>query len=152
MARAMASAPSLATIASRQQQRAIVPRILLADDQHEILEAVNSILTADAEFVVVGTAEDGMHAVELAMNLKPDVLVLDIAMPVVNGFEAACRLKKAASHSRIVFLTVHTDPESVDAALTAGAFGYVLKAFIAAELVPALRAALHGEVYVSRGV
>ena len=59
MARAMASAPSLATIASRQQQRAIVPRILLADDQHEILEAVNSILTADAEFVVVGTAEDG---------------------------------------------------------------------------------------------
>ena len=94
----------------------------------------------------------GMHAVELAMNLKPDVSVLDIAMPVVNGFEAACRLKKAASHSRIVFLTVHTDPEFVEAALTAGAFGYVLKAFIAAELVPALRAALHGEIFVSRRI
>lgn len=151
MASAIATAPSLQTSASRQEQLAIVPRILLADDQHEILEALNSILSADAEFVVVGTAEDGMHAVELAMNLKPDVLVLDISMPVVNGIEAACRLKKAASHIRIVFLTVHTDPDFVDAALTAGALGYVLKAFIAAELVPALRAALHGEIFVSRG-
>jgi DNA-binding NarL/FixJ family response regulator len=152
MASAIATAPSLETIASRQQQFAIVPRILLADDQHEILEAVHSILSADAEFAVVGTAEDGMHAVELAMNLKPDVLVLDISMPVVNGIEAARQLKKAASHIRVVFLTVHTDPEFVEAALTAGAVGYVPKAFIAAELVPALRAALHGEIYVSRWV
>jgi len=90
----MASAPSLETIAPRQQQRAIVPRILLADDQHEILEAVHSILSADAEFVVAGTAEDGMHAVQLAVNLKPDVLVLDIAMPGVNGIEAACWLTR----------------------------------------------------------
>jgi DNA-binding NarL/FixJ family response regulator len=152
MASAVATAPSLETSASRQQQRAIVPRILLADDQHEILEAVHSILSTDAEFVVVGTAEDGMHAVELAMNLKPDVLVLDISMPVVNGIEAARRLKKAASHIRIVFLTVHIDPEFVDAVLTAGALGYVLKAFTAAELAPALRAALHGEIFVSRRI
>ena len=59
---------------------------------------------------------------------------------------------KAASHRRIVFLTVHTDPECVDAALTAGALGYVLQAFIAAELVPALKAALHGEIFVSRRI
>src|SRR5215471_12116572 len=135
MASACETAPSLQTVPSRQQPLAIAPRILLADDQQEILKVVNSILCA--EFMVVGTAEDGMHAVELAMNLKPDLLVLDISMPVVNGIEAACQLKKRAAHTRIVFLTVHTDPEFVEAALTAGALGYVLKAFVAAELVPA---------------
>lgn len=123
---------------------------MLADDQQEILKVVNSILTA--EFMVIGTAEDGMHAVDLAMNLKPDILVLDISMPVVNGIEAARQLKKKDSHIKVVFLTVHTDPEFVEAALTAGAVGYVLKAFVAAELVPALRAALNGEVFISQGI
>lgn len=143
-------APRLQTVSSRQQQLAILPRILLADDRHEILEAVNSILSTD--FKVVGTAEDGMHAVELAMDLKPDILVLDISMPVVNGLEAASQLKRKASHIRIIFLTIHTEPEFVEAALATGALGYVLKAFVAAELVPAIWAALHGEIFISQAI
>jgi DNA-binding NarL/FixJ family response regulator len=137
-------------IASRQRPSAVVPRILLADDQQEILEAVKSILSR--EFEVVGTAENGMHAVELAMDLKPDILVLDISMPLVNGIEAACQLKGKASRIRIVFLTAHTDPEFVEAALAAGALGYVLKAFVAGELVKAIWDAFHGEIFISEGI
>ena len=123
---------------------------MLADDQQEIREAVNSILST--EFKVIRNAEDGRHALELAVNLKPDILVLDISMPVVNGLEAAFQLKRKASHIRIVFLTVHTDPEFVEAALATGALGYVLKAFVAAEVVPAIWAALHGEIFISQRI
>ena len=150
MACATDTAPRLQTFPLRQQDLAIVPRVLLADDHREIQEAVNSILCT--EFKVIGTAEDGRHAVELAMSLEPDILVLDISMPVVNGLEAASELKSTASHIRIVFLTVHTDPEFVEAAIATGALGYVLKAFVASELVPAIRAALHGEIFVSQGI
>ena len=144
------AAPQLGTTPARQQILTIVPRILLADDQREILAMVNSILST--EFTVVGIAEDGMHAVDLAMNLQPDILVLDISMPLVNGIEAACRLRERASQVRIIFLTVHSDPEFVEAALGAGAFGYVLKAFVAAELVPAIWAAVHGETFISQAI
>jgi DNA-binding NarL/FixJ family response regulator len=147
----MASAlETVETVPARQNQLEVNPRVLLADDQKQILEAVKSILSS--EFTVVGTAEDGMHAVDLALNLKPDILVLDISMPVVNGIEAACRLRGNASQIRIIFLTVHADPEFVEAALAAGALGYVLKAFVAAELVPAVWAAVHGEIFISRGI
>lgn len=150
MSSACESTLRLQAAPSRQQQLTILPRILLADDQEEIREAVNSILST--EFKVIGTAEDGRHALELAMNLEPDILVIDISMPVVNGLEAASLLKRKAAHIRIVFLTVHTDPEFVEAALAAGALGYVLKAFVAAELVPAIWAALHGEIFISQGI
>lgn len=150
MASASEIAPRLQTAPSRQQRLAIAPTILLADDQREIREAVNAILSA--EFKVIGTAEDGRHAVELATNLQPDILVLDISMPVVNGLEAASQIKDKTSHIRIVFLTVHSDPEFVEAALATGALGYVLKAFVAAELIPAIWAALHGEIFISKGI
>ena len=150
MASASEIAPLLQTVPSRQQQLAIVPTILLADDQPEIREVVKSILST--EFKVIGTAEDGRHAVEIATNLEPDILVLDISMPVVNGLEAASQLKGKASNIKIVFLTVHGDPEFVEAALAAGALGYVLKAFVAAELIPAIWAAIHGEIFISKGI
>ena len=150
MASVCETAPRLQTVPSRQQELAIVPRVLLADDQQDILKAVNSLLST--EFRVIGTAEDGRNAVELAMNLTPDVLVLDISMPVVNGLEAAFQLKRKASHIKIVFLTVHMDPEFVEAALATGALGYVLKAFVATELVPAIWAALHGEIFISQAI
>ena len=150
MGSVLEAAPRLLTLPARQQRLAVVPRILLADDQPEILATVNSILKS--EFKVVGTAEDGRHALELALNLKPDILVLDISMPLVNGIAAACRLQEMASQIRIVFLTVHTDPEFVEAALAAGALGYVLKAFVAAELGPAIWAAVHGEIFISQNI
>ena|ERR1700740_378882 len=150
MASAFDTARQLQTGPARQEQLEVIPRILLADDQQEILEAVKSILST--EFTVVGTAENGMNAVELAVNLKPDILILDISMPVLNGIEAACRLRGWVSQIRIIFLTVHTDPEFVEAALAAGALGYVLKAFVAAELVPAVWAAVHGEIFISHSI
>ena len=127
-----------------------VPRILLADDQKEMLQAINLIL--NEEFTVVGTVEDGLRAVELTTILHPDVLVLDISMPVVNGIEAAFRLKRLGSQVRIIFLTVHADPEFVEAALSAGACGYVLKTFLVTDLVPAIWAAMQGDIFVSPSV
>jgi DNA-binding NarL/FixJ family response regulator len=150
MASVLETGRHLETVPARQRPLAVNPTILLADDQQEILEPVKSILSC--EFTVLGTAEDGMHAVELARNLKPDILVLDISMPVVNGIEAACQLRGNASQIRVIFLTVHSDPEFVEAALAAGALGYVLKAFVAAELVPAVWAAVHGEIFISPGI
>ena len=124
-----------------------IPRVLLADDQEEMLQTV--VLTLRDEFDVIGTAEDGTHAVELATRLTPDVLVLDVSMPLLNGIEAACRLKELGSHARVIFLTVHADPEFVEAALSAGALGYVLKPSLATDLVPAIRAAAHGDIFIS---
>jgi len=125
-----------------------VPRILLADDQKEMLRVVKLILSDD--FTVVGTVYDGMRAIELAASLHPDVLVLDISMPGTNGIEAACYLKEHGSEVRVIFLTVHSDPEFVEAALSAGALGYVLKASLTTDLVPAIRAAMRGSIFISR--
>jgi len=123
------------------------PRILIADDQEEMLQAV--LLILDDEFNVVGTAENGTRAIELATHLFPDVLVLDIAMPVVNGIEAARRLRELGCPTKIIFLTVNADPDFVEAALSAGALGYVLKPALATDLVPAIWAAMKGNTYIS---
>ena len=123
------------------------PRILLADDQEEMLQAIIPILRD--EFNVVGTAENGARAVELATRISPDVVVLDISMPMVNGIEAAGLLRELGSHARVIFLTVHKDPEFVDAALSAGALGYVLKPSLGTDLVPAIWAAMQGNIFVS---
>jgi len=84
------------------------------------------------------------------MRLRPEVIVTDISMPILNGIEAADRLKESGCNSRIVFLTVHSDTEFVRRCLSAGAFGYVPKSRIASELVPAIREALAGNIFVSR--
>jgi two-component system nitrate/nitrite response regulator NarL len=128
----------------------MTPRVVLADDQSEILQSAQQIL--GDEFRIVGTAENGAVAVELAARLSPDVLVLDISMPVQNGIEAACHLKELGSTTRVVFMTVNTEPEFVEAALFAGAFGYVLKQFLASDLVPAIWAAMDGATFISPSV
>jgi DNA-binding NarL/FixJ family response regulator len=101
------------------------------------------------EFDIVGTAEDGKRAIELATQLFPDVLVLDISMPIVNGIEAAWRLKRLASPPRIIFVTVHTDPDFVEAARSTGALGYVWKECMARDLAPAVRAVVQGKQFTS---
>ena len=131
----------------RREAVTITPRVVLADDQKEILQSVAMIL--GHAFSVVGTAENGAGAVELATQLSPDVLVLDISMPVQNGIEAACHLKELGSTTRVVFMTVNTEPEFVEAALFAGALGYVLKQFLASDLVPAIWAAMDGATFIS---
>src|SRR5271169_6906952 len=123
------------------------PRILLADDHPEMLKKVAQLLKGD--FEVVAAVENGERLIEAAINLDPDLIVLDISMPVLNGIEAACRLKESASRAKVIFLTMHEDPGFVTAALSAGALGYVLKARVVVDLIPAIHEALQGHVFGS---
>jgi DNA-binding NarL/FixJ family response regulator len=125
-------------------------RVLLADDHEAMLDRVARLL--EAECNVVGTATDGQQALEAAQDLKPDVLVLDISMPVMNGIETAHRLKEAGAEARIVFLTVHDDPDYAREALNTGKLGYVIKPRIASDLLTAIKEAHAGRSFVSPSV
>ena len=122
-------------------------RILLADDHPDLLKTVERQL--EPEFEVVGMVLDGQLLLEEATRLKPDVIVSDISMPLLNGIEAADQLKESGCQSRIVFLTVHSDPDFVGVCLAAGALGYVVKSRMMTELVPAIREALAGHIFIS---
>jgi DNA-binding NarL/FixJ family response regulator len=101
-------------------------------------------------FNVVGTASDGKAAVEAENRLHPDVVVLDISMPVMSGLDAAKQMRKQGSKDRIVFLTVHEDTDILAAAKTAGGKGYVLKARLGTDLTPAIHEVLAGRDFVSQ--
>jgi DNA-binding NarL/FixJ family response regulator len=122
-------------------------RVLLADDHETMLERIAELVKTECD--VVGTVTDGQQALEAARELKPDVLVLDISMPVLNGIEAAHQLKKAGHKARIVFLTVHDDPDFAREALEAGALGYVIKPRIASDLIAAIKEAHAGRLFLS---
>jgi DNA-binding NarL/FixJ family response regulator len=125
-------------------------RVLLADDHHEMLQTLVGIL--EDEFQIVGTAENGMRVLELAADLTPDIVVLDISMPKVNGIEAARRLRAEGSLAKVVFLTAHNDPGLVEAAMSAGALGYVLKSHLATDLVSAIWRASVGKTFISPSI
>lgn len=127
-----------------------VPTILLADDHEEMRRTVASVLRD--EFQVVAMAENGAQVIELALSGHPDVIVLDIFMPVVNGLETAIRVKAFGCPSKVLFLTVDEDPELAEMAMSIGALGYVLKACLATDLIPAIRNAIEGRVYISRSM
>jgi DNA-binding NarL/FixJ family response regulator len=101
------------------------------------------------EFNVLKTVGDGQAVVDEVAALNPDLVVLDISMPGLNGIEAALRLKASGSNAKVVFLTVHRDPDYLESALAVGALGYVIKDRLASELVPALREALAGRQFIS---
>ncbi len=122
-------------------------RVLLADDHEAMLDRVTDLLADDCD--VIGTAIDGRQALDAAQNLKPDVLVLDISMPVMNGFETARCLKEIGVKTRIVFLTVHDDPDFAREALEVGALGYVIKPRIVSDLLVAIKEAHAGRCFVS---
>ncbi len=122
--------------------------MVLADDHHSVVAHVREILLE--EFEVVGTAEDGNQAVDAVLGLDADVLVIDISMPVLNGLEAAKRLQKSNCRTRVVFLTIHEDPDFVAAAFAAGASAYVIKSRITADLIPAIHETLLGKTFVSQ--
>jgi DNA-binding NarL/FixJ family response regulator len=123
------------------------PRVLLADDHRMVAEGIKTLLSAD--FDLVGVVEDGEALVEAAGRLHPDVIVADIGMPRLNGFESLARLRREDPGVRLVFLTMHQDAAYVRRALEAGARGFVLKHSAPAELVMAIRAALEGRTYVT---
>ena len=116
-------------------------RVLLADDHKQMLEYVRSFLSAES-CEVIGSVSDGQAVVDAAKKLLPDVVVLDVSMPVFNGIEAARRLRAADPSIKIVFLTVDNDPDTCRVALDTGACGYVLKPRLATDLIPAIELAL----------
>ncbi len=122
-------------------------RVILADDHEAMLDRIAKLLITECD--VVGTATDGRQALDGAQNLKPDVLVLDLSMPVMNGIETARCLKELGVKTRIVFLTVHDDPDYAREALETGALGYVIKSRIASDLVAAINEVHAGRSFVS---
>ena len=118
------------------------PRVLLADDFPAFLEQAEKLLSNHYE--IVGFARDGGEALKLCLALKPDILLLDISMPILSGLEVATRLGKAGCKSKIVFVTAQDDPDYVEAAFSLGALGYVLKCQIGSALLPAIEGALKG--------
>ena len=125
-------------------------RVLLADDHGEMLEHVSKLLSADG-CIVVGTASDGQAAIDAAARLRPDIVVLDISMPTLNGIQAAEHMREANPSIKIVFLTCLADTDICHAALETGAQGYVLKSRLGTDLVPALKLGTVGSRFVSPG-
>jgi CheY-like chemotaxis protein len=126
-------------------------KILIADDRESFRHAVSSILAELPELELVAEAADGAEAVKKAAELNPDLILLDMSLPEINGVEAAARMRRVAPNAKILFLTQHDSPDFVSAALRAGALGYVLKADVGSELLQAVMAVLHGEQYLSSG-
>ena len=122
-------------------------RVLLADDHKIVAAGLKGIL--EPEFELVGTVQDGRALLKAARELRPDVIVVDISMPLLNGIEAVRQLKKANDRAKVVFLTMHPDVTYASRAFEAGASGYVLKHSAPAELVTAIREALKGRTYVT---
>ena len=113
-------------------------RVVIADDQRLFAEALEAILSTDGRIDIVGRAGDGRSAVELAVQLAPDVVLMDIAMPVMDGIDATRRIRAELPDTRVVVLTGSAATQDVDRARTAGATGYVTKDQIAGDLVKAI--------------
>jgi DNA-binding NarL/FixJ family response regulator len=124
-------------------------RVLVADDYPLMLEGIRAFL--EPHCTSVGTVSDGRALLEEALRLKPDLIVLDITMPLLNGIDAAIEIKKRLPGVKLVFITMHSEPAYLEAALNAGAMGYVLKSAVHKELLDAMRSAMEGQIYVSRG-
>jgi two-component system, NarL family, response regulator NreC len=127
-------------------------RILLADDHAVVRQGFKMILSAQPDMEIVGEAGNGREAVELAEQLRPDIVVMDVAMPELNGIEATRRLSASAPHSRVVALSMHKDSVYVRETLRAGARGYLLKDSPAPDLLAAVRAVASGEGFLSPAV
>lgn len=138
----------IATLRNRRYNSTVSkPRILIGDDHILIVEAIRAVLEED--FEVVGVADNGRDLAAKALRLVPDVVLLDISMPILNGIEAARAMKASVPTVHLIFLTQTTDQAYVQAALAAGASGYLVKQSLASELISALCKVLDGEIYLS---
>lgn len=123
------------------------PRVLLADDHTLVLEGFRKLV--EEHCTLLGAVEDGRALVEAAERLQPDVVLLDISMPRLNGIDAARKLKKHHPEMKFIFVTMHADPSYVNEAFRAGASGYLLKRSAAQELMQAIQAVTQGDYYVT---
>ncbi|RLD10838.1 DNA-binding response regulator [candidate division KSB1 bacterium] len=124
-------------------------KILLADDHQIIRDGLASLLEKQKDMQVVGQAEDGRQALRMAVDLKPDIVVMDISMPNLNGIEAAAQLRKDCPGTRVIALSMHADKRFVAGMLKAGAGGYLLKNSAFDDLVQAVSTVMAGEIYLS---
>ena len=122
-------------------------KVLLGDDHVLILDGLRSAL--QAQFEIVGVAKDGRRLVSEAERLKPDLVVIDISMPLLNGFEAAKQIRKSLPHTKLIFLSQHLNPAYLKHALRLGASGYVLKSGATEELQQAIGTAMRGKTYIT---
>ncbi len=122
-------------------------RILLADDHTLTLEGIRSVVEPHHEIAEMVT--DGRALVDAAFRLKPDLIILDITMPLLNGIDAAVQIRKSFPGMKLLFVTMHVNPAYLEAALNAGAMGYVLKSAAREELLDAIGSVLKGRIYVS---
>ncbi|MDF0664786.1 MAG: response regulator transcription factor [Nitrospira sp.] len=123
------------------------PRILMADDHAIVLAGLRNLVEAEGE--VVGMVEDGQSLVEAAQQLRPDIVLLDISMPLLNGLDAARQISKLVPESKLIFLTMHASPTYATEAFKAGASGYLIKRSAAAELKQAIQAVMQGQHYMT---
>ncbi len=122
-------------------------RIVIADDHLGMLQKVTQLL--EPEFDVVGAVSDGQTLLTSVAELQPDVVILDISMPGINGIEAARQIKQTGATAKYIFLTIHEDPDFLSEALSTGAIGYVVKSHLASDLIHAIHEALADRTFVS---
>ncbi len=123
-------------------------RILIADDHGVIRGGLRALLQAEPDFEIVTEARDGTEALDLARQMEPDVILLDLSMPELDGIEVARRLKETGSRVRALILTVHEDESLLQEAIEAGAAGYIVKRAAESELIDAIRAVARGDLYI----
>ena len=127
-------------------------RIMVADDAHLVRKSLRLLLSEQSDMVVVGDAEDGCLAVEMAERLRPDVIFMDIDMPLLSGIEATRRICEKLPETKVIMLTLHNARAYIRSSMKAGASGYVLKDDMVADVVPAVRQVMRGLPYFSAGV
>ena len=125
-------------------------RVLMVDDFESWRRFASSLLRRKPELQVVGEASDGLEAVRKAVELKPDLILLDIGLPILNGFEAALQIRKLVPGSKVIFLTQESAGDVIQEGLRLGASGYVVKARAGSDLLTAVEAVLSGKTFVSR--
>jgi DNA-binding NarL/FixJ family response regulator len=127
-------------------------RIVIAEDHTILREGLRSLLSSDPNFEIIGEAEDGREAIRCVEKFKPDLILMDLSMPRMNGMEAISEIKKRFKETKILVLTVHKTEEYILATLKAGADGYILKDSTHAELMMAVKNVLSGKQYISPGI
>src|SRR5918911_2540752 len=127
-------------------------RILIVEDQRIVREGLRAVLEDEEEIAIVGEAANGQEALELFSNLKPDVVLMDLQMPLMDGPEATRRIRELSPDAHILVLTTYATDEFIFKALRAGAQGYVLKDASADELLAAIRAVYHGQTWLAPAV
>lgn len=127
-------------------------RVVIADDHHLVRQGIVRLLEGAGDLEVVGEADDGREAIEMVKSLQPDVMVLDITMPNLDGLDTLAEIGGMKPRPQVVILSMHADPAMIRQALRAGALGYVVKQSVADELLAAVRAAKNGSMFLSAGI